>query len=207
MFRLTRARLDLAFWVFFMLGAAILISGLIASVIIADLLLAVIVIAIGFHGLLEEHTARENRRAFKRLDISFQQLGETIEKSHLFLRSMNERYELRLHNLDARRSQSEQKLEKRSRELSRKIIDLENRVSSLRKTLSGEKYKPLTSFERRAGRAITVLRKDGMITPSVYSRRMRVSAAIARNDIKKMTGMRIVRKRGTGRNAYFILAI
>jgi DeoR/GlpR family transcriptional regulator of sugar metabolism len=57
------------------------------------------------------------------------------------------------------------------------------------------------------GRAITVLRKEGMITSSVYSRRMRVSTAIARNDLKKMAGMRIVRKRGTGRNAYYVLAV
>jgi Fic family protein len=204
---LTRARLGLAFWTFYVLAAAVLISGLIASVIIADLLLASIVIAIGFHGLLEEHTARERRRAFRSLETSFQQLGETIEKSHLFLRSVNERYELRLHNLDARRSQAEQRLEKRSRELSRKIVDLENRVSSLRKILSGEKYKPLTSFERRAGRAVTVLRKDGMITSSVYSRKLRVSSSIARSDLKKMAGMRIVKRRGKGRNAYYILAV
>ena len=204
---LSRARLGLAFWAFYVLAAAVLISGLIASVIIADLLLASIVIAVGFHGLLEEHSAREGRRAFRRLEASFQQLGETIEKSHLFLRSVNERYELRLHNLDARRSQAEQRLDKRSRELSRKIVDLENRVSSLRKALSGERYKPLTSFERRAGRAITVIRKQGMITTSVYSARLRVSTAIARSDLKKMAGMRIVKRRGKGRNAYYILAI
>jgi len=204
---LTRARLGLAFWAFYVLAAATLIAGLIAGVIIIDLLLAAMVIAIGFHGLLEEHSARDGRKAFRRLETSFQQLGETIEKSHLFLRSVNERYELRLHNLDSRHSQAEQKLEKRNRDLSRKIVDLENRVSSLRKTLSGEKYKPLTSFERRAGRAITVIRKVGMITPSVYSARLRVSSAIARNDLKKMAGMRIVKRRGTGRNAYYILAI
>lgn len=204
---LSRARLGLAFWAFYVLAAAVLISGLITSVIIADLLLASIVIAVGFHGLLEEHASRESRRAFRRLEASFQQLGETIEKSHLFLRSVNERYELRLHNLDARRSQAEQRLDKRSRELSRKIVDLENRVSSLRKALSGERYKPLTSFERRAGRAITVIRKQGMITTSVYSARLRVSTAIARSDLKKMAGMRIVKRRGKGRNAYYILAI
>jgi hypothetical protein len=204
---LTRARLGLAFWAFYVLAAAVLISGLIASVIIADLLLASIVIAVGFHGLLEEHTARERRRAFKNLETSFQQLGETIEKSHLFLRSVNERYELRLHNLDSRHSQSEQRLEKRSRDLSRKVIDLENRVVSLRKALSGEKYKPLTSFEKRAGRAITVLKKQGMITPSVYSARLSVGSNIARNDLKKMAGMKIIRRKGTGRNAYYILAV
>jgi hypothetical protein len=207
MFRLTRARLDFAFWIFFMLGAAILISGLIASVIIADLLLAVIVIAMGFHGLLEEYTARENKRAFKRLEISFQQLGETIEKSHLFMRSMNERYELRLHNLDTKRGQTEQRLEKKAKDIAIRVIYLENKVNSLKKTLSGEKYKPFSTLEKRVGRAITVLRKEGMITSSVYSRRMRVSTAIARNDLKKMAGMRIVRKRGTGRNAYYVLAV
>jgi hypothetical protein len=120
---------------------------------------------------------------------------------------VNERYELRLHNLDSKRSQTEQRLTKKDRELSRRIVDLENRINTIRKTISGEKYKPLTTFEKRVGRLITALKKEGMITSSAYSRRMRVSTAIARNDLKKMAGMRIVRKRGTGRNAYYIFGI
>jgi hypothetical protein len=207
MSRLTRARLGFAFWIFFILAAATLIAGLIAGVIIADLLLAVIVIAIGFHGVLEEYTARENRKAFKRLDSSLQKLGEWIEKSHLFTKNMHEKHELRLYHIDTKRAQGEQRLEKRNRELSRRIVDLENRINSIRKAISGEKYKPLSTFEKRVGRAITVLRKEGMITTSAYSRRMRVSATIARNDLKKMAGMKIVRKRGTGRNSYYILAV
>lgn len=206
MFRLTRARLGLAFWVFYVLAAAILIAGLITSVIIADLLLAVIVIAVGLHGLLEEHAARETRKAFRSLDNSLQQLGEWIEKSHSFTKSSHERHEFRLYHLDAKRSQAEQRLEKKAKDLSIRLIYLENKLNSLKKTLSGERYKPMTSFERRAGKAITVLRKEGMLTPSSYSSRMRVSSNIARSDLKKMSGMNIVRRRGTGRNAYYILA-
>jgi hypothetical protein len=207
MSRLTRARLGFAFWIFFILAAATLIAGLIASVIIADLLLAAIVIAIGFHGVLEEYTARENRKAFKRLDSSLQQLGEWIEKSHLFTKNMHEKHELRLYHLDTKRAQGEQRLEKRNRELSRRIVDIENKLNSLKKSLSGERYKPLTKFEKRIATAITVLKKEGMINASVYSRRIRVSANIARNDLKKMSDMKIVKKRGKGRGAYYILAI
>jgi len=207
MFQLTRARLDLAFWTFFMFAGAILIAGFVTSTIFADLLLSAAVIAIGFHGLLEEHTHRETRKSFRKMDNSLQQLGEWIEKSHLFAKSAREKHELRMHHLDTKRAQAEQRLEKKNRELSRKIVDLENRVSSLRKTLSGEKYNPLTSFEKRVARSITVLRKQGMITASVYSARLRVSPAIARSDLKKMAGMKIVKRRGTGRNAYYILAI
>jgi len=207
MFRLTRARLGFTFWLFFILAGAILIAGFITSRIFADLLLSAVVIAIGFHGLLEEHTHRENRKAFRRLDFSLQQLTEWIEKSHLFTKSVHEKHELRLHHLDAKRAQTEQKLEKRNRELSRRIVDLENKFNSLKKSLSGEKYKPLSTFEKRIARAITVLRKEGMINTSVYSRRIRVSRKVASNDLKKMAGMRIVRKRGKGRNAYYILAV
>jgi|GEM_PF-1629611 len=207
MFQLTRARLDFAFWIFFIFAGAVLIAGLITSVIIADLLLAAIVIAIGFHGLLEEHAHRENKKVFRRLDNSLQQLAEWIEKSHLFTKSVHEKHELRLHHLDVKRALTEQKLEKKDRELSRRIVDLENKFNSLKKILSGEKYKPLSTFEKRIARAITVLRKEGMINSSVYSRRIRVSRKVANNDLKKMAGMRIVRKRGKGRNAYYILAI
>ena len=207
MFQLTRARLGLAFWAFFMFAGAILIAGFVTSTIFADMLLSAAVIAIGLHGLLEEHTHRESRKASRKMDNSLQQLGEWIEKSHLFAKSAREKHELRMHHLDTKRAQAEQRLEKKNRELARRVIDLENRLNSVRKTLAGEKYNPLTSFEKRAARSITVLRKQGMITASVYSARLRVSPVIARNDLKKMAGMKIVRKRGTGRNVYYVLAV
>ncbi len=207
MFRLTRRRLDIAFWLFYMAAGAILISGFIMSSIFADLLLSAVVITIGFHGLLEEFTARENRKAFRRLDGSLQQLTEWIEKSHLFAKSAKEKHDLRLYHLDARRAQAEQKLEKRNRELSRKIIDLENRITSIRKTISGEKYNPLSSFERRIAKAVTFLKKEGIMTQASYSRKAGVSAGIARVDLRKMLEMRIVKKKGKGRNTYYILAV
>jgi predicted HTH transcriptional regulator len=207
MFRLTRRRLNFAFWVFFIFAGAILIAGFIASRIFADMLLSAVVIAIGFHGLLEEFTHRENMKAFKRLDGSLQQLTEWIEKSHLFAKSIKERHELRLYHLDIKRAQAEQRLEKKNRELSKRIVDLENKFNSLKKSISGEKYKPLTKLEKRIAKAVTVLRKEGMITPATYSRSVRVSRKIARNDLKKMAGMNIVKKRGKGRNAYYILAV
>jgi predicted HTH transcriptional regulator len=207
MFRTTRRRLGIAFWLFYMAAGAILISGLITQRIFADLLLSAVVIAIGFHGLLEEFTHRENRKVLSRMEGSLQQLTEWIEKSHLFAKSTKEKHELRLYHLDARRAQAEQRLEKRSRELSRKIVDLENRVNSIRKTISGEKYKPLSTFEKRVAKAIKILRKEGMMTQAHYSKKAGVSAGIARNDLRKMVEMKIAKRKGTGRNAYYILAV
>jgi Fic family protein len=207
MFRMTRRRLDIAFWLFFMLAGAILIAGFITSTIFADLLLSAVVIAIGLHGLLEEFTHRESRKAFRRVDESLQQLTEWVEKSHLFAKSTRERHELRLYHIDNRRAQAEQKLEKRARELSRKIVDLENRVNSIKKSLSVGKYTPPTKLEKRIAKAITILRKDGMITQAHYSRKAVVSPGIARNDLRKMVEMKIAKRKGKGRSAYYILAV
>jgi len=207
MFRMTRRRLDIAFWAFFMLAGAILIAGFITSRIFADLLLSTVVIAIGLHGLLEEFTHRENRKAFGRIEGSLQQLTEWVEKSHLFAKSTKEKHELRLYHLDSRRAQAEQKLEKRNRELSRKIVDLENKLNSVKKSLSGVKYNPPTRLEKRIAKAITILRKEGMITQAAYSKKSGVSPGIARNDLRKMLEMKIVKRKGTGRNSYYILAI
>jgi hypothetical protein len=229
MFRITRPRLGFAFWGFFILAAAFLIAGLITGRIVIDMLLAFIVIAIGFHGVLEEFDHRQSMRALRKVDESLRQLGEWIEKANLFMRSISERHELRIYNLDTKRSLAERKFERRTSELSKRIIEtenklnsvkktvdrtgklskriisLENRFNSVKKTLAGEKYKPLTSFEKRAAKAITSLRKDGLITTAVYSRKLRVSRSVARNDLKKMTSMKITRKRGKGRNIYYTL--
>ena len=101
----------------------------------------------------------------------------------------------------------ERRLEKKNRELSKKVIEIENKFNSIKKSLSGEKYKPLTKPEKRYARAIKMLRKAGLITTSVYSRRIGVSKSIARKDLKKMIDIGIIRKRGRGRNVYYILAV
>lgn len=207
MFRITRARLGFAFWGFFILASAVLISGLITSTIIIDLLLVLIVLALGFHGVLEEFDHKQSMRALRKVDESLRQLGEWIEKANLFMRYMSEKHELRIHSLDTKRSLAERKFEKKAKDLSKRIIELENKLNSVKKTIASEKYKPLTSFEKRVARAITSLRKEGLITTAVYSRKLRVSRAVARNDLKKMTGMKIIRKRGRGRNAYYVLAV
>jgi Fic family protein len=169
--------------------------------------------------------------ALKRIDESMRQIGEWIEKANLFIRSIGEKHELRMHNLDAKRILAERKFEKKDRELSKRIIEtenklnsvkktvdrtgklskriisLENKLNSVKKSLAKEKVKPLTTFERRVGRLVTILRKEGIVTSAIYSRRIGVSRKAATADLKKIAGMRIVKRRGKGRNAYYILAV
>ncbi len=231
MFRITRARLGFGFWLSFILAASVLIAGLITSTIVIDLLLSLIVIAVGFHAVLEEFDHKQNMHALRRVDESLRQLGEWIEKANMFMRSMAEKYELRMHNMDTKRILAEQRFERKAMEMSKRIIEmenrlnsvkrtvdrtgklskriisLENRLNSVKKTIAAEKYRPLTTFEKRVARAVTSLRRQGLITTAEYSRKLRVSRSVARNDLKKMTSMKITRKRGKGRNAYYILAI
>lgn len=207
MSRITRRKLNIAFWAFYILTASVLISGLIANAILAAVLLSLLVITAGFHGILEEFTARENRKAFRALDSSIQQVSDWVQRSFFFANDMKDKFNLRFHNLDTKRSQLEQLVEKRNRDHTRRIIEMENKLNSLKKALSAESPKPLTSFDIRIGRAVTLVRKEGVITSDLYSRRAAVSRAVAREDLKRMTGMNILKKRGSGRNAYYILAV
>jgi Fic family protein len=206
MFQITRRKLNMAFWGFYILSAAVLISGLMTSGILAAILLSIIVIAMGFQALLEEITARDNRRAFGRIDRSLQQITEWVEKSHLFAKAVNEKHNLRLHHLDVKRALAEQKVERLSRDMEKFKIELENSFSSFRKSLAPEE-KPLSPLEARIARAVTMLRSEGLMTTSLYSKKLGVNKFVARNDLKKMAEMRIVRKRGKGKNVYFILGI
>ena len=206
MFRITRRKLNAAFWLAFILAGAFLISGLITGTFFADIILSLLVITAGLHGILEEVTAKENRGVIRKIDTSIQQLSEWFQKSHLFAKDTREKFDFRLHKLDTKRGQLDQKLEKRSRDLMTRMIYLENKYNSLQKSLAPE-IKPLSTFERRVGRAILTLKKEGMITTAVYSSTIGVSRTVAGSDLKKMAGMNIVRKRGSGRNAYYILAV
>jgi len=207
MSRITRRKLSFAFWLTFILAGAFLIAGLMTGTFYIDMLLSLLVIAVGFHGILEEVSSRDSRDALRKIDSSLQQLSEWFQRSHLFYKGTLEKQALRLHNLDTKRGQLEQKLNKKSKELTTRMIYLENKYNSLQKAFAAERPRPLTTFERRAGRAIKVLRKEGMITAATYSRRIGVSRTVSTADLKKMSGMNIVKKRGKGRNVYYILAI
>jgi len=204
MFRITRRKLNIAFWGFFILAGATLISGFIEGTIFLDLLLSAIVIAIGFHGLLEEFSARENRSAHRRINESIRQLTEWMDKIQAFARAIKEKHELRLHKLDTKRAQTEKKLDRKTKELSKKMVDLENKLNSLKKELEIEK---LVSTEERYAKAISILKNKGVITASTYSRMIKVSRPVANRDLSKMSKMSIVKKKGKGRSTYYILAI
>jgi Fic family protein len=169
------------------------------------MLLAFIVIAIGFHGVLEEFDHKQSMRALRKVDESLRQLGEWIEKANLFMRSISERHELRIHNLDTKRSLAERKFEKKAKELSKRIINLENKLNSVKKSLAPPKAKPPTKMEKRFAKAISILRKEGMINIPSYAKRIGVGRKVAVADLSKMTAMGIVRKRGRGRNIYYTL--
>jgi hypothetical protein len=207
MSRITRRKLNIAFWAFYMLTAAVLISGLIANAILAAILLSLLVITAGFQGLLEEVTARGNRKAIRRIDESIQQVSDWVQRSYFFSKEIKERFDLRFHNIDTKRSQLEQVVQKNNRELKKRLIETENKLNSLKRSIAAERPKPLTVFERRIGRAVKLARREGMVTTAMYSRSIRVSRTVAWSDLKKLSGMRIVRKRGKGRNAYYILAV
>jgi hypothetical protein len=202
---MTRRQLNIIFWTLFLLTGTVLIAGLLTGTIIIDVLLSLLLIAVGFHGLLEEISAREPRRNFKKIDDSLFQISEWLEKTYMFAKSTKEKHDLRLHHLDTKRSQSEEKAEKRLREFSKRIIELENKHNSLRKSIAPEESKPLTGFERRIGRTANILRKDGLITPAIYSRSMSVARKAAIRDLTKMSRMNIVRKMGKGKTSYYVL--
>ncbi|MEM5812585.1 MAG: hypothetical protein QW286_02595, partial [Candidatus Aenigmatarchaeota archaeon] len=207
MFQITRKRLNIAFWAFFILSAAVLIAGFAANTVYIDVILSFLLIGVGFHGILEEFESRSNRRMFRKLDDSLQQLSELMQGSHFLIKNIKESQELRFHRLDLKYSSLEQRLDRRNNEFSKRFLDIENKIKTINKKIAGEKPKPMTKIEKRIGKAIAILRKEGMINISSYSRRLRVSKAIARNDLKKMTAMNIVKKRGKGRKTYFILAV
>jgi hypothetical protein len=98
-------------------------------------------------------------------------------------------------------------VEKRIRDFSKRMIELENKHNSLSKSLAPESAKPLTGFEKRIGRTVNILRKDGLITPAIYSRSMRVARKAAQVDLMKMSRMNIVRKIGKGRSSYYVLFV
>ncbi len=146
------------FWVLFVVIGALVILGLVYRVLFLDVLLGIMLVALGLNKLEIEmkHTRSERERAETESRISG--LDSAVSDARSFLKGTRSSHELRIHKLDTKRADQDKRIEDNYRDLVRKIFELENKMNVIAKAIRDApelmEVMPRSGRERKASRAV-----------------------------------------------------
>jgi hypothetical protein len=132
---------DKIFWTFFvLLGLSVIIGGIVSLIPFEFVvLLGVFIIIIGAGKLAEEISKRKLFNYQDDIYKKMYQLSQHLDKTFSIASMNREKNEFRIQKLDQKRSEFEKLMNKRYRDIARKIIELENKVNKLAKTVERKK--------------------------------------------------------------------
>jgi hypothetical protein len=184
------------FWILFVIAGITYITAQVFALIDItnlDLVLGLILIVVGLHRIGTEYTQRTIKRIQDDTNRSVNELLQWAEKSYDYTRGFKDRHELRIHRLDVKRAELEEKVEEQFRDAVKKVLEIENRVNKV--------LKPLEKGRPAVREAVTVqLAPRKPSTPAATEATTRKSVAEARlRDLSKNQSAAIqhLRKSGT----------
>lgn len=127
-----------AFWLLFVIAGGFVIAGSFIRLIFLDILLGLILIAIGVMKLGEEIANRNLSRRHSSISESIDYLTNQLGASTNLTRALRERHDHRFLHLDRKRAEIESRIEKSYRELAKKIMDVENSLNEIGRALAQE---------------------------------------------------------------------
>lgn len=127
-----------AFWLLFVIAGGFVIAGSFIRLIFLDILLGLILIAIGVLKLNEDITRKGLRRRHNNINESIDYLTNQIGTSTNMTRMLRERHDHRFLHLDKKRAEIEDKIEDNYRDLAKKIIHVENKLNEIGRALTQE---------------------------------------------------------------------
>jgi len=216
------------FWITFFLAAAVFIYAIFFGYVFLDLVLGLVIIFAGIHWLGQELLNRKIRRIQDDSVRTLNELLQWAQKSYDYTRSFKDKHEKRLHRLDVKRAELEEKTDDQFRDAVKKVISLENKLNKAIKAMGSPtatipevpvpvisdvptvtrsivqpRLKDLSPTQRKA---IDFLRKNERITNKEYRESFRVSEKKAYNELYSMYQMGLLKRVGRGRNTPYKLA-
>lgn len=216
---------DRIFWALFLVLAAGLIASMIANIFYIDVLLGLIVITMGLYKLGEEYYSRHFHKEHQRMAEDMDNVMEWLTHSYEFTKRMKDTHENRLHHLDRKRAQIENKVESNYRDVVRKVIEIENKLNRNTKEIAkdrnlskkADKLARLLQRERRMienrifdvndrqMKALRIVRKKGKIKTGDYVKAFKVKDKTALRELKELVKKKFLSKRGKGRGTHYVL--
>ncbi|HDD46321.1 MAG TPA: hypothetical protein ENG42_02510 [Candidatus Aenigmarchaeota archaeon] len=129
----SEAKLNLAFWLLFVVVSILTIYGYVIGLFQTDILLGFLVIIVGVGKLTTEHVTERNIRDYRKAMENLNYMTKGIEQTFTFAARNRDKMEYRLFQLDKKRVELDRKIDRIHRELAKKIIEIENKISELKK--------------------------------------------------------------------------
>ena len=126
------------FWLLFVIAGGFIITGSFIRLIFLDILLGLILIAIGVLKLSEDLARRNLGRRHSNISESIDYLADQLGTSTNLTRALRERHDHRFLHLDRKRAEIERGMDRNYRELAKKIIEVENRLNEIGGALAHE---------------------------------------------------------------------
>lgn len=123
------------FWLLFIAAGALMISGVLRNLFFAEIVLGLLLIALGLAKIGEEMSDRTLRRSQERVKDSLEYLTMLMESNHEFSKKLKDKHEIRLSRLDKKRAATDTDVHKKHRLVASKIIDIENKLSKVSKAI------------------------------------------------------------------------
>jgi hypothetical protein len=142
------------FWVFFVVMGFLIVFGLSARAYFIDILLGIMLIALGINKLEAEMKHGKAEGSIRDMESRVRNMDSMVNDTHSMLRGTRSTHELRLHKLDNKRAEQDVKIEQNYRDLVRKIFDLENKMNVIAKAIRDAPE--LLEARPRSGRERTV---------------------------------------------------
>lgn len=218
---------DRIFWVLFLILGVGLIASMIINVFYVDVLLGLILITMGLYKLGEEYYSRHFHKEHQRISEDMDNVMEWLTHNYEFTKRMKDTHENRLHHLDRKRADMENKIEGNYRDVVRKVIEIENKLNKNSKEIAkdrnlskkADKLARLLQRERRMienrifdvsdrqMKTLRMVRKNGQIRTGEYVKAFRVREKTALRELKELVKKKFLRKRGKGRGTHYILGL
>jgi hypothetical protein len=230
-----RTYLTRGFWLSFAALAAFTIYGLVTGLFLTDVLIGLLVVIAGLHGLLYEYHQRLLASDRRRIRENFDYMTQWLDNSYTFLKSINSKHESRSHSIDVKRAQVEARIEETLKEMARKLADTEGRLNrtvkaaardrkhaALRQQLQrmekrmdvhlkaferekAEAVKRLVHVSARQHQALAFARRNGGISTRDYAAMFKASPKASLNELGEMVSRRLLKRTGKGRATRYVL--
>ncbi len=146
------------FWLFFILTGFLVVLGLASRVYFLDILLGVMLIAMGLNKLEIEMKHNRSERERMNTEHRIRSLDNMVSDTHSSLTGIRSSHELRVHKLDTKRVDQEKKIEANYRDLVRKIFNMENKMNVIAKAIRDApelmEVKPRSGRKRKVAKAV-----------------------------------------------------
>ncbi|MFH0956863.1 MAG: hypothetical protein V1813_03300 [Candidatus Aenigmatarchaeota archaeon] len=182
-------RYDKVFWMLFVLLEAAIIAGNAWNYTPMGAIMGFLVLAVGFARFGDYMAHKEREVVMRSHESAIEGMKGWLNNQYQLTQGIRDLHDYRLHNMEKRKIELEEKLEKNYRELAGKILDVENRLNLVSRVVIAQRPGPVQEKIVKVVKKVHRRRKHA----DPFEAAWKTIVEIARKDRKVVTLSRNIR--------------